>query len=113
MPDKISSFVHRQNLREYQGRLLTETDPAVRGVLVQLVEDAKAALVGIALKPYTPPAGPRFEMLKESHGDLWKVVDTATAQTVDVGGFVLIHLQSEEAKGALDMLRIGKLKPVH
>jgi hypothetical protein len=51
VPNKGSAFIHIENVKHFEQRLKTETDPATRKMLAKLIEEEKAALETPALPP--------------------------------------------------------------
>ena len=44
MPLRRAAFVHEENIRHFENKLKTETDPAQRQVLKRLIADERAML---------------------------------------------------------------------
>lgn len=47
MPHRYAEFVHLENIKHFEKRLESETDPAVRTTLLQLLDEERTKLVQI------------------------------------------------------------------
>ncbi|AID30444.1 hypothetical protein BFX40_02665 [Mesorhizobium sp. SEMIA 3007] len=51
MASSEAEFVHRENIKHFEKRLETETDPATRKLLLKLLDEEKAKLLNITNHP--------------------------------------------------------------
>jgi len=57
MPDRFNEFVHRENIREFQRKLETETDPEKRELLERLLAAEVARQLPLPDSDPTAPHG--------------------------------------------------------
>lgn len=51
-----AEFVHRENIKHFEKRLETETDPATQKMLLKLLDEEKAKLRDTTNRAAKPPA---------------------------------------------------------